>query len=73
MPVLCEKGDSPLEESREHLINLFFWPTTQGAEATTRAETRQGFHLLHGTQSTLTYWAVSDLNASELQEFLRLV
>jgi len=34
---------------------------------------RQGYNMLHWTQSGMTYWAVSDLNSSELQELVRLV
>ncbi len=60
-------------QRREHVINLFIWPAGQGAEAPQRAETRRGFHLLHWTQSGMTYWAVSDLNEAELHEFARLL
>jgi anti-sigma factor RsiW len=58
---------------REHLINLFVWPSEQGLEAAPRALTRQGYYLLHWTQSGMTYWAVSNLNEGELKEFARLI
>jgi anti-sigma factor RsiW len=58
---------------REHLINLFIWPAGQGPEAAPRTLTRQGYHLLHWTQSGMTYWAVSNLNETELEEFARLI
>ena len=58
---------------RQHLINLFVWPSEQRLEVAPRTLTRQGYHLLHWTQSGMTYWAVSDLNEGELQEFAHLI
>jgi anti-sigma factor RsiW len=58
---------------REHLINLFVWPTEQGPETAPKTLTRQGYHLLHWTQSGMTYWAVSNLNEGELKEFAQLI
>jgi anti-sigma factor RsiW len=57
-------------QRRKHFINLFIWPTTQGPDTLPEPLTRQGFHLLHWTQAGMTYGAVSDLNESELQEFV---
>ena len=34
---------------------------------------RQVYNLAYWTKSGMTYWAVSDLNSSELQEFVQLV
>jgi anti-sigma factor RsiW len=59
-------------ERREHQINLYVWPSPQGPEAASQMQTRQGYHLLHWTQSGMTYWAVSDLNEVELKEFMVL-
>lgn len=58
---------------REHIINLFIWPTSaqearpallQRSEAT-----REGYNMLHWTAGGMNFWAVSDLNMSELHEF----
>jgi anti-sigma factor RsiW len=57
---------------REHIINLFVWPTTQSASSETTT-TSQGYHLIHWTKAGMTYWAASDLNQGELQIFVRLV
>jgi anti-sigma factor RsiW len=68
-------GDRPaaalVYERRKHFINLFIWPAPKSSEQ--EMVMRQGYNLLHWTQSGMTYWAVSDLNSSELQEFVRLV
>jgi anti-sigma factor RsiW len=60
-------------QRRQHIIDLFIWPATTDAEAAPKMETRQGYHLVHWTQSGMSYWAVSDLNPAELQQFARLV
>jgi anti-sigma factor RsiW len=58
---------------REHIINLFQWPAATDADSAPQSLSLQGFHLIHWTQGGLNYWAVSDLNESELEEFVRLV
>jgi anti-sigma factor RsiW len=57
---------------REHIINLFIWPLTHisDAEATV---TIQGYHVISWTRAGMNYWAVSDLNLSEFQEFVHLI
>jgi anti-sigma factor RsiW len=58
---------------RAHVINLFIWPSTPGSEAASGALSRQGYHLVHWTQGGMNYWAVSNLNEAELQDFAHLV
>jgi anti-sigma factor RsiW len=60
-------------QRRKHLINLFIWPAAPGAETAPQVEARQGYHLVHWTHSSMSYWAISDLNDAELQEFVRQV
>ena len=57
----------------DHIINLFIWLAPDSPDAPARELTRQGYHLFHWTRAGLTYWAVSDLNASELREFVGLL
>ncbi len=59
-------------QRREHKINLFIWPATQEADTDPKMVTRQGYNLFHWTKSGMTYWAISDLNSRELQEFVQL-
>jgi anti-sigma factor RsiW len=55
---------------RKHIINVFIWPSSAGPGSAQEA-TRHGFHTTTWTQSDMTYWAISDLNAPELREFAR--
>jgi anti-sigma factor RsiW len=57
----------------DHIINLFIWPTADGAAQPPRTLDRQGYHLVGWSAGGLTYWAVSDLNEKELQEFAELI
>ena len=58
---------------RKHSINLFLWPSPAGSAAAPNRVTRQGYHMIQWTHSGMTFWAVSDLNDRELQEFVRLI
>jgi len=59
-------------QRRQHFLNLFVWPLGPGRAGSTKAMTRQGYQLLHWVDSDLNYWAVSDINEKELQEFKQL-
>jgi anti-sigma factor RsiW len=58
-------------QRRQHSINLFVWPTTAQTETTERVSVRQGYNLIHWTNAGMTFWAISDINLAELQEFAR--
>ena len=58
---------------RQHLINVFLWPATQGPVRDPGETTRQGYHLLHWATPEYTYWVVSDLGMAELREFVGLL
>ncbi len=58
---------------RNHVINLIIWPSSHDTHVKTKALARQGYHLVHWSQAGMMYWAISDLNDTELQEFVRLV
>jgi anti-sigma factor RsiW len=57
---------------RQHVINLFVWPT-RDSNALPAAASRRGYHLVHGAAGGMTYWAISDLNEAELSQFAQLV
>ncbi len=56
---------------RQHLINLFTWPTST-AYAKESQFARNGFNVLQWSDGPMTYWIVSDLDSAELSEFRRL-
>ena len=60
-------------QRRLHFINLYIWPSEQAGSTSEIAVQRQGYNLIHWTSSGMNYWAISDLNAVELNEFAKLV
>jgi anti-sigma factor RsiW len=60
-------------QHRQHYVNVFVWPTTGASDAAARALVRQGYNLIHWTNSGMNYWAISDLNLAELQQFVQLL
>lgn len=58
---------------RNHLINVFVWPSASEADSGTKAITHQGYNLVHWTEASMSYWVVSDLNKTELLDFARRV
>ena len=54
---------------RAHVINLFIWPGSAPSQAMT--EKRQGYTLVRWGQNGLIFWAVSDVDASDLEGFQR--
>ena len=58
-------------QRQKHFINLFVWPSRSEADAETEVISRQGYNLFHWSKAGMTYWAISDLNPAELQEFTR--
>jgi anti-sigma factor RsiW len=56
---------------RQHTINLFSWPSA-ASDTSPRTMTARGYNIVHWTQAQMNYWAVSDLNPTELNEFARL-
>ena len=55
---------------RAHVINLFVWPSP--VPAPENAETRNGYHMRSWSANGMTFWAVSDINESELGQFVAL-
>jgi len=58
---------------RKHVINVFVWPESGAHETMAPAVIERGYHLIHAEHSGMDYWVVSDLNASELAEFARML
>jgi anti-sigma factor RsiW len=58
-------------QSDAHYINLFIWPAADKINPS-GAFSYNGYNLIHWNQSEMTFWAVSDLNMTELQNFAQL-
>jgi anti-sigma factor RsiW len=56
----------------DHAINVFSWPATSNEDQAVRRLARQGFHIRSWRRSGITYWAISELNDQELDEFVQL-
>ncbi|MBI3775842.1 MAG: anti-sigma factor [Gammaproteobacteria bacterium] len=58
---------------RKHVINLFIWPA--GKETTSNPNERewQGYAAYEWTQAGMQFWAVSDINTTDLRQFARLL
>jgi anti-sigma factor RsiW len=57
---------------RKHLINVFVWPADAG-RAGPGDLTRDGYNLVAWTAGGMRWFAVSDLNSTELRQFAELL
>jgi anti-sigma factor RsiW len=57
-------------QRRQHTINVFVWPASDSSEALTDTRTFRGFQVRHWTHDGMAFWAVSDLNDIELDQFV---
>jgi anti-sigma factor RsiW len=55
---------------RTHVINLFVAQTAASADHEAKLDTMQGFNIRRWSAQGLEFFAVSDVNADELQEFV---
>jgi anti-sigma factor RsiW len=56
---------------RQHVINVFSWPSAGDAPEAASAE--RGYHILHWRSGGAERWVVSDLNPAELESFAALL
>ena len=54
--------------ARQHPINLYIWPSSK-EEMAIPAQTRNGYHLTHWTMQGMSFWAISDCAASDVERF----
>jgi anti-sigma factor RsiW len=68
------KAAALIYKRNQHIINLFIWRASDSSPRPPEAISVQGnWRVIHWIEGGLTYWAVSDLNELELQEFVRLI
>jgi anti-sigma factor RsiW len=64
---------SVVYQRRKHLINLFVGQRLGAKRAGAISQTVQGYNVRHWPEEGLDFWAVSDLAADELDEFVQKV
>lgn len=60
-------------QRRQHFINLFVFPSTDHSDNGNKISLRQGYNLIHWSESGMSFWAISDLNLIELKEFTQTI
>ncbi|HTK82495.1 MAG TPA: anti-sigma factor [Bacteroidota bacterium] len=60
-------------QRHQHVINLFTWASPDEAERQANSMTGKGYNLFAWNKAGMSYYAVSDLNSTELQEFVQLI
>jgi anti-sigma factor RsiW len=56
-------------QRQQHTIHIFEWPASDSREALTDTRALRGFQVRHWTRDGMAFWAVSDLNDIELDQF----
>jgi anti-sigma factor RsiW len=59
-------------QRNKHPINLFISPAPAKRDTAPKFTNRRGYSVFHWTQGEMDYWAVSDLNQTELRQFANL-
>lgn len=59
-------------QRRLHVINLFVWPSGAAPARPAPVVSEHGYNVVHWAADGMTYWAVADIPATELEEFGRL-
>jgi anti-sigma factor RsiW len=60
-------------QRRKHFINVFVWPDASGLSSARALESRRGYNLMRWSRGGFQFWAASDVSASDLAEFVRLL
>lgn len=60
-------------QHRKHIINLLIYPSKNESEGEPQTLQIQGYNLIRWNKSGMIFWAISDLNFDELQEFSNLL
>ncbi len=58
-------------QHHKHVINLFIWPLDKRGAKPAVWPSIQGYNVIHWSETGMTFWAVSDLNESELMNFVQ--
>jgi len=71
---VIDRSPSPtlVYSRRKHLISVTAVPTSNRGDAAPARANVDGYNVVLWVDAGVTYWAVSDLNAQELEEFVKL-
>jgi anti-sigma factor (TIGR02949 family) len=57
---------------RQHVINVYVWPTAVGSSPVQRLADSHGYHVFNWRTGGVELWAISDVDPQELQRFIEL-
>jgi anti-sigma factor RsiW len=60
-------------QRQKHFINLFIWPEEKSGAKLPEVQTIQGYNVVFWSGKAMDYFAVSDLNSTELGQFANLL
>jgi anti-sigma factor RsiW len=60
-------------QRRKHFINVFAWPDPSGTSSTQTIESHQGYNIMKWSRGGFQFWAVSDVAAPDLADFVHLL
>ena len=49
-------------------MNIFLWPSADGADSAPRELVHRGYNVVTWTKGGIIYWAISDLGIGELRQ-----
>lgn len=55
---------------RQHVIDLFVWPDAKHGDAPLKIVSSRGYNVLRWREGGMAYWAVSDVNETEMKAFV---
>jgi anti-sigma factor RsiW len=58
---------------RQHLINVFVWPSAESKDNPIRISNHRGYNSINFESSGMSYWTVSDLNPDDLRKLASLL
>ena len=60
-------------QRNKHPINVFIMPSTRSTDSSPVLSTRRGYNIFHWARHGMEYWAISDLNETDLRKFTALL
>ncbi len=60
-------------QRQKHFINVFIWPEEKNSAKPPEVQTIQGYNVVSWSSNAMDYFAVSDLNSTELRQFANLL